>query len=235
MHVSAAESHFNLPEQIACRFDAAFFDLDGTLIDSEPHYADGLHRVLTNYGVELTREESTQIVYGRSWHEIYECMQTLAPHRFSSSTDLALQIERDLTLNNIVSTPVLASIKRLRQLSRQMPTAVVSGSSRRRVLIELRRMLPSNGSTLAIGYEDYPRGKPAPDGFLLAANLLNVEPERCIVFEDSSVGVKSARNAGMSCIALSRDGESDQDVSEANLIVESLGDEEVESFLTSVM
>ncbi|HEY7823602.1 MAG TPA: HAD-IA family hydrolase, partial [Acidimicrobiia bacterium] len=46
------------------------------------------------------------------------------------------------------------------------------------------------------------RGKPAPDGYLRAAQLLGVEPEQCIVIEDTSVGIESGRNAGMQTVGV---------------------------------
>jgi beta-phosphoglucomutase-like phosphatase (HAD superfamily) len=56
----------------------------------------------------------------------------------------------------------------------------------------------------ALGGEDYPLGKPAPDGYLKAAGLLGVNPENCIVVEDSVPGVASGLAAGMKVIALNR-------------------------------
>jgi len=48
--------------------------------------------------------------------------------------------------------------------------------------------------------EDYARGKPAPDPFLKAAELLRIEPALCLVFEDTPTGAEAARAAGMQCV-----------------------------------
>ena len=51
-----------------------------------------------------------------------------------------------------------------------------------------------------VTYDDVTHPKPAPDTYLLAAQLLGVEPSRCLVFEDTPLGLQCARNAGMQCV-----------------------------------
>jgi HAD superfamily hydrolase (TIGR01509 family) len=51
-----------------------------------------------------------------------------------------------------------------------------------------------------IAAEDYDRGKPHPDPFLLAAERLGVDPKRCLVLEDTETGAQAARAAGMACV-----------------------------------
>lgn len=53
--------------------------------------------------------------------------------------------------------------------------------------------------------EDVPRGKPAPDGYLLAAKLLSAAPERCLVIEDSRQGIAAGVAAGMTVVAIGRE------------------------------
>ena len=69
--------------------------------------------------------------------------------------------------------------------------------------------------------EDVANGKPAPDGYLLAARRLNVEPAGCIVIEDSPTGVRAAKAAAMSCVAVTNT-HSPQQLHEATLIVTKL-------------
>lgn len=79
---------------------------------------------------------------------------------------------------------------------------------------------------LASGYE-VAKGKPAPDVFLLAAKRLKVEPEDCIIFEDSRNGVLAAKNAGMKCVAIPVKG-ANEDVSLADLVVGSFEELDLE-------
>ena len=52
------------------------------------------------------------------------------------------------------------------------------------------------------GFENYENSKPEPDGYLKAAEVLQVEPKNCLVFEDSVVGIQAAKNAGMAVVAV---------------------------------
>ena len=82
--------------------------------------------------------------------------------------------------------------------------AVVSGGSRRTVtktltvlgLIDLVDVMVCAGET--------PKGKPAPDPFLAAAEALNVDPKKCIVFEDAELGVQGAIAAGMDWVRVDK-------------------------------
>jgi len=78
--------------------------------------------------------------------------------------------------------------------------------------------------SFSLGAEDYGPGKPDPSCFLMAAERLGVNPEQCVVFEDSAAGVLAAKSAGMSCVALVRPGLPEQDVTSADRVVEDLGD-----------
>jgi beta-phosphoglucomutase-like phosphatase (HAD superfamily) len=67
-------------------------------------------------------------------------------------------------------------------------------------------------------------GKPSPAIYLYTAQRLGVDPARCVVAEDSRNGVLAARAAGMYCIGLRNGFNDDQDLSEANIIVNGLGE-----------
>lgn len=68
---------------------------------------------------------------------------------------------------------------------------------------------------------DVKRGKPAPDLFLLVSQRLGTDPARCVVLEDSSVGVMAAKAAGMYCVAVTNT-QRVEDLQAANLVVTSL-------------
>jgi HAD superfamily hydrolase (TIGR01509 family) len=77
------------------------------------------------------------------------------------------------------------------------PLAVASGGHRALVVATLRALGIEDWFDAVVCAEDYDRGKPHPDPFLLAAKLLGVPPGDCVVFEDSPTGIEAAKSAGM--------------------------------------
>ena len=108
--------------------------------------------------------------------------------------------------------------------------AIVSSTPRENVRVVLRSLGLEGVFETVIAEEDAPKGKPDPQGFLVAAERLGVKPEECVVIEDAPGGVEAAKRAGMRCIGLttSRPREA---LAEADVVVDSLEEEAVYSFL----
>jgi len=117
-----------------------------------------------------------------------------------------------------------SSIALLEKLSQRHPVAIVSGSTRRQVSDAITLMGVGERLQFYLGSEDYPRGKPDPACFLLAAKRFGIDPAECLVFEDSSAGVSAAKAAGMHCVALCRPGHPHQNLSGADNILADLAD-----------
>jgi beta-phosphoglucomutase len=73
---------------------------------------------------------------------------------------------------------------------------------------------------VVVSADDVESSKPAPDGYLQAATAVGVEPEDGIAVEDSPHGIEVAKNAGMDCLALRGDGNTDLDLSAADTVVD---------------
>jgi HAD superfamily hydrolase (TIGR01509 family) len=86
----------------------------------------------------------------------------------------------------------------------RIPFAVVSGSRRASVVGSLTALGLLDKFDVLVCAEDYKHGKPAPDGFLLAALKLGVAPERCLVFEDTELGITAATAAGMQSVLVAQ-------------------------------
>ena len=74
---------------------------------------------------------------------------------------------------------------------------------------------------VSVSGEEVEKGKPNPEIFLKAAKKLGVEPKNCLIIEDTFVGIQAAKAAGMKCIGFKNPNSGDQDLSGADLVVES--------------
>ncbi|UCF37175.1 MAG: HAD family phosphatase [Acidobacteriota bacterium] len=210
---------------------AFLFDLDGTLIDSEVIYVEAVRNALRAKGYNLTKKESEALVYGISAQDIFLETVRRFPGSYTSTDDMgihirehfyALKAERDIRIHG--------SIALLRDLSREFPVAIVSGSPREDIAAGIEMMEISDDVSFYLGTEDYSPGKPDPTCYLLAAEKCEVSPQNCLVFEDSSAGVVAAKRAGAWCIALKRNGAAPQDLSSADAIYADLSEFDLSRF-----
>lgn len=184
---------------------ALLLDLDGTLIDAEPIHAEGIARLFQAHGIDLDARERAFVI-GHAWQEIHAFVRAeerlgLDLEALKSATIAAK--ERMFAAG--VCIPVLEGARELVALARglEIPTVIVSGSSRREIEHALDHLGFAADLEFYMGCEDYPRGKPAPDGFLAAAARLGAAPPRCLVVEDSRAGIDAALAAGMRVLATS--------------------------------
>jgi HAD superfamily hydrolase (TIGR01509 family) len=177
------------------RFDLVIFDCDGVLIDSEVISTATLIETLAGHGLPVDLEYVRSTYLGRSVATVK------ADYRRLSGRELAEGFEAEL-LARLYSAyqRELRIIDGVRALLDGLPLpfcmATSSGPERARLSLEVVGLSTVfEGRTFSASM--VARGKPAPDLFLLAARTLGAAPERCLVIEDSAVGVQSARNAGM--------------------------------------
>ncbi len=207
------------------KFAAALFDLDGTLQDSEIHWIYATRDFIRDNGLDISDDEAVKLVYGRSSTEIYEDIAALPPFRDRTVEELADAIRGYYGYR--LETEDIAypsSVALLKAMAKDMPVAIVSGSPRSDVIAAAKRLGVADDLSLILGAEDASRGKPDPECFLKAAEILKVDPEKCIVLEDSNAGVRAAKAGGMYCVAISRKGRPVQDVSAADVIVGDLSE-----------
>ncbi|TDB82451.1 HAD family phosphatase [Micromonospora sp. KC721] len=178
------------------------FDLDGVLVDSEPNYFAAERRLLADHGVDFTVEMKRPYI-GMSTREVIVDLV----RRFGLPEPVDVLIERKnahyLELASRATT-VYPQTSRLLTLlhERGYPVALASGSSPEVIEVVLNAAGLRKLFNVVVSADAVPRGKPAPDLFLAAANQLGVPPEGCVVLEDSAPGVRAALAAGMRCVAV---------------------------------
>jgi beta-phosphoglucomutase family hydrolase len=181
---------------------AVLFDLDGTLIDSEPNYYEADRQLLARYGVEFTEADKRRYI-GTG---IQEMVRDLMERHGLPGDPADLAAEKNAVYLEIAErgTEVFPQMRRFVEhlAAAGVPMAVASGSSPE-VIRRLVRQVGLDGYfPHLVSAEEAGRSKPAPDVFLEAARRLGVAPEHCLVVEDSAPGVEAASRAGMRCIAV---------------------------------
>ncbi|QEU97816.1 HAD family hydrolase [Streptomyces kanamyceticus] len=182
---------------------SVIFDLDGTLVDSEPNYYEASRDLLAQYtGRAFTWADNEQYV-GISSHE------TLALWKKEYGievpvTELLADLDRRYLALARAGTHVYPEMRKLVEQLHDagVPMAVASGSSRAAIEAILSGTGLDAQLTTLVSAEEVPRGKPAPDVFLAAAELLGASPADCVVFEDAAPGAAAAHAAGMRCVAI---------------------------------
>ncbi|MFD5784924.1 HAD family hydrolase [Streptomyces sp. NPDC126933] len=185
------------------RIPAVIFDLDGTLVDSEPNYYEAGRRLLAQYGVADFSWEHHSRFIGISTRETLEALRE--EYGITAPLDKLLAEQDRLYLERVrASTEVFPQmrtfVERLR--AEGVRTAVASGSSRAAIDVALGVTGLNAYFTTTVSAEEVPRGKPEPDIFLEAARRLGAGPADCVVVEDAAPGVAAAHAAGMRCVAI---------------------------------
>ncbi|HJP50407.1 MAG: HAD-IA family hydrolase [Pseudomonadales bacterium] len=205
---------------------AAFiFDMDGTLLDTEPSYTIATQQVLDPYNVEFTMELKRRAIGGDS----HSSAQLVIDHyNLPLSADEFLA-KREVFLRELFTDP--AEIPGAGEFIQALAVSDVPiglATSSHHYLYKLKLSRKSWGNCFdQVVCGDNPHlkhGKPSPDIFLLCARMLHVDPERCIVFEDSPNGVRAAISAGMQVIAISSPYVADGALDNASLVVDSYSD-----------
>jgi len=106
--------------------------------------------------------------------------------------------------------------------NRKIKLALASSSSLYLINLILQKMHLKSIFDVVLSGEEVANGKPFPDIFIKTAELLNVQPDRCVVIEDSKNGVTAAKNAGMLCIGFKSPNSKNQDINRSDYIVADL-------------
>ncbi|MFD6969457.1 HAD family hydrolase [Streptomyces sp. NPDC059979] len=182
---------------------SVIFDLDGTLVDSEPNYYESGRHTLERHGVpDFTWEQHSRFI-GIGTRETLEILKDRYGIQAPVEQLLAEQNAAYLELAR-TRTEVFPQMRKFveRLHAEGVPMAVASGSSREAIDAVLEGTGLDALLTTTVSAEEVAHGKPAPDVFLEAARRLGAEPAECVVVEDATPGARAALAAGMDCLAV---------------------------------
>lgn len=213
---------------------AIIFDFDGVLFDSEKLHLSAFNSVLAKYKIQISTEEYFEHFLGLSDRELLDVINNreknlaLTHMQFKKLLSAKAEAFKNLALTQ---APVIAGVPEFIKMlfANKIPLAICSGA----LLPEIEMLL--KGANLRkffdviVSAEQVKKGKPDPEGFLLALKLLNkkacppIEPQDCIVIEDSHWGLEAAKNAGMHAVAITNSYPADQ-LKPADKIVKNLSE-----------
>jgi HAD superfamily hydrolase (TIGR01509 family) len=182
--------------------DAIIFDMDGVIVDSEPWHEWAFREVFQEIGYGESHGMDFPKYYGRSDRALW--LDFIEKHQPPWSLEELAEWKQRRFLEIIRrEQPIFVGLPELLdKLALRYQLAIASGSFHPVIdevlaMRNLRRLFP-----VVVSVQDVPHGKPAPDVFLRAAEMLQVRPERCCVVEDSAAGVEAALAAAMVVIAI---------------------------------
>jgi len=179
---------------------AILWDLDGVLADSFELHLHTWQQAMSSYGITLSRDQYLPY-FGQSPKVM---MKNLLERNYENVNFAEIRKKKENLFYKLAPTmvkPIPGSLPWLEYLSQKYPQAVAS-SAPMPVIEMLVEVLEIRHHFEALASGSELNSKPAPDVFLLAAELLGVSPQNCLAIEDSPQGVEAAKSAGMRCIGL---------------------------------
>jgi HAD superfamily hydrolase (TIGR01509 family) len=173
---------------------AILWDMDGTLVDTEPYWLAAEAELVASYGGTWTHEDGLQLVGSGLWHSA----AVLQGRGVDLSADEIIELLTDRVLEQIrVSVPWRPGARELLAEVRSagIPTALVTMSIRRMAL-HIASLMPEVGFDVVVAGDDVTHSKPHPEPYLHAAGLLGVDILDCVAIEDSTTGLASAVASG---------------------------------------
>ncbi len=203
---------------------AVIWDMDGVLVDTGEFHYKAWKTVLNEYKKNFSYE-TFRITFGMNNTSM---LAMLFPEENQKGVpsdigDRKEAIFRDLILGKLSLIPGVGSW--LEYFYRKgMLQAVASSAPKANIDLILHELDIQKYFSSILSAENMP-GKPHPAVFLRAANEMGIEPDHCIVIEDSLPGVVAAKRAGMKCVAVTNTNPYDQ-LQQADMIVDLLGPDE---------
>jgi HAD superfamily hydrolase (TIGR01509 family) len=180
---------------------AVLWDMDGTLVDTEPYWIDVEFELAAAYGGSWSLEHAMSLV----GNDLLESGRYIREHM---GIDLEPAEIVELLLDGVVARVSQevpwrpGAVELLADLyAQEVPCALVT-MSYRRFVAPILGALPAGTFTAVVTGDAVSRGKPHPEPYLTAAALLGLEAKDCLAIEDSNTGARSAEAAGCTVLVV---------------------------------
>jgi HAD superfamily hydrolase (TIGR01509 family) len=180
---------------------AVLWDMDGTIIDTEPHWMEAETQLIAQYGGSWSHEEALGLVGQGLWHSA----RVLQSRGVTLSEDEIIDHLTEIVLGKLRESG-LPWRPGARELLRELrdagvPTALVTMSIRKMAQL-VADTIDFDAFDIVVAGDEVEHSKPHPAAYLRATDLLGVDPTDCVAIEDSPPGVASASAAGAATIGV---------------------------------
>lgn len=177
---------------------AVIFDLDGLVLDTEKIAKDSWIKAGKDFGYSINESFYLQMI-GRTLRDIEDIFLQFYSSSFPFDqvrTRSYFYIDQQYKQKSISTKPGLLNLLTFIKTN-EIEKAIASSSSRAMINKKMKRAKITNSFNIIVSGEDVILGKPAPDIFIEASRILNIDPKNCVVLEDSPVGIMAAKRAQM--------------------------------------
>ncbi len=183
-------------------FEAVIFDCDGTLVHSMPAHFEAWCEALALHGAGgIFKEDVFYAMGGRPTKDIV--VEINDEYGLKLDPEAVAFAKREAFLRKLGSLELIDEVAEFAESLRgKVPMAIATGGTRLVIEKTLQAVGVSDLFEEVVTADDVKVGKPAPDIFLKAAQLLGVSPLKCLVLEDAPAGVMAAQLAGMQVISV---------------------------------
>jgi beta-phosphoglucomutase len=179
------------------------FDLDGTIVDNMPYHVRAFDTFLDRHGLPHLTHEMRARIDGKRNRDIFPLIfeRALDDEAIRSFADEKEGLYRELSRGRLTPHRGLVALLDAAQ-AHHLPVALATAAPAANVEHTLSELGLRDRLRVVMRSDQVPRGKPHPDVFLAAADLIGVAPAECVGFEDAPMGVIAVVAAGMTCVAL---------------------------------
>ena len=183
-------------------YKAFLFDLNGTMVNDMPYHIQAWYKELLALGSTISLEETKHQCYGKN----DELLERVFPGRFTLEEKIKIGNNKE-ALYRIDFKPSLKLIEGLETFlqnafNQNIKMAIGSAAIDENISFVIDNMNIRHYFDAIVSANKVKKSKPHPETFLKCAQLLNVPPTQCLVFEDTPKGVECAQNAGMDCVVV---------------------------------
>lgn len=208
---------------------AVLFDLDGVLVDSRRHHVSAWDQLAREQELAVEPGYFTRTFGLRNDAIIGGLVPGISSARLEQLARRKEELFREHARNDLALLPGVDSLL-ARLQAEHVPAAVVTSTPRQNLDMILDELRIRGRFQALVAEEDAAKGKPDPEGFLVAASRLRIEPSWCVVIEDAPAGLRAAKAAAMRAIGVTTTHPA-ADLGDAGLVVDSLAEEAVLAFI----